>query len=73
MVEDVEGIHSELERMRLLDRERFLERDVPVLLIGRAPGIARGSPPACSSGAIAVRKRRRRTEAFRSQVMIDTL
>jgi len=37
-------VSFELERMRLLDRERFLERDVPVLLIGARQAL-RGAVP----------------------------
>ena len=50
MVEHVEGVHAELEVMRLGYRERFLNRDVPVLLIGRTKRIARRGAPAGSSG-----------------------
>lgn len=79
MIEHVESIHAKLERVRLLDRERFLDRDVPVLLIRRAPGIARSGAEAGSSridsavdggetGDV-----RRQTKAFLSQIVIETL
>src|ERR1043166_1780080 len=71
MVENVECVHTELERVRLFYRERLLQRDVPVLLVrstkriawsGAEAGCSRvGSPVDCGQS----RNERGRAEASR--------
>ncbi len=73
VVEEIEDIGAEGELMRFLHSESLLQRDVPILLIGRAPGITWGGAPASSLCAGAVRQRRRHTETFPSQVAVKAL
>src|ERR1051325_4135931 len=79
MIEQIECVHAELERMRLGYGESLLQRDVPVLLIRRAESVARGGAPAGRSGIGAAvdggqsGNERRGAKAFRSQIVIEFL